>query len=170
MKSALLGQHCQLGLVEGPFDENAFDALPLGRDEIIAVAGAKHPYARRRKFGAAELADTGLVMREEGSGSREVVAQAYAAHGTTLEPKLTIGSPKAIKRLLRIGRAVSWVSRVSVADELEDGTLGTGYYGRAGRQGTQSALAQGSKFEPGCPGLQGAGEGAASGQWHGWIG
>lgn len=123
MKSALLGQHCQLGLVEGPFDENAFDALPLGRDEIIAVAGAKHPYARRRKFGAAELADTGLVMREEGSGSREVVAQAYAAHGTTLEPKLTIGSPKAIKRLLRIGRAVSWVSRVSVADELEDGTL-----------------------------------------------
>ncbi|MEX3856445.1 LysR family transcriptional regulator [Paraburkholderia sp. BR10923] len=123
VKHAVLSQQCQLGLVEGPYDTEAFDALACGRDQIIAVAGAAHPYARRRKLHAADLAKAELVLREIGSGTREVVARAYAANGLTLAPSLTIGSPEAIKRLLRIGRAVSWVPRLSVIDELASGTL-----------------------------------------------
>ncbi|MBN3765983.1 LysR family transcriptional regulator [Burkholderia sp. Ac-20365] len=123
VKSAVLGQHCQLGLIEGPYDDDAFDVMSLGDDEIIAVAGPNHPLARKRKLSAAALSDVELVMREEGSGTREVVAQAYAAHGLVLEPGLVVGSPEAIKRVLRIGRAVSWVSRLSVSDELEAGSL-----------------------------------------------
>ncbi|MDH0863453.1 LysR family transcriptional regulator [Mitsuaria sp. GD03876] len=113
----------QLGLIEGPHDAEAFDALPLGEDEIVAVAGAKHVLAQRRSLTAAEVGDGELVMREPGSGTREVVARAYASLGLTLAPQLSIGSPDAIKRLLRLGHAVSWVSRRSVAEELAAGVL-----------------------------------------------
>lgn len=121
--SAVLAQTCQIGLIEGPYDVQAFDALPFGQDRIVPVAGAGHPLARRRKLSAAELGEAELVMREPGSGTREVVIQAYAARGLEMKPALSIGSPEAIKRLLRLGRAVSWVSRLSVADELASGIL-----------------------------------------------
>jgi DNA-binding transcriptional LysR family regulator len=123
VKSAVLGQRCQLGLIEGPYGDDAFDVLSLGDDEIIAVVGPQHPLARRRRLNASALSDVELVMREEGSGTREVVAHAYAAQSLALEPGLVVGSQEAIKRLLRIGRAVSWVSRLSVRDELEAGSL-----------------------------------------------
>lgn len=112
VKSAVLGQRCQLGLIEGPYGDDAFDVLSLGDDEIIAVVGPQHPLARRRRLNASALSDVELVMREEGSGTREVVAHAYAAQSLALEPGLVVGSQEAIKRLLRIGRAVSWVSRL----------------------------------------------------------
>ncbi|AMV45923.1 MULTISPECIES: LysR family transcriptional regulator [Paraburkholderia] len=123
VKSAVLGQRCQLGLIEGPYGDDAFDVMSLGADEIVAVAGPDHPLSRRRRLNAASLSDVELVMREKGSGTREVVEQAYAAHELTLEPGLVVGSQEAIKRLLRIGHAVSWVSRLSVRDELEAGNL-----------------------------------------------
>lgn len=123
VKAAVLAQQCQIGLIEGPYDAGAFEAMPCGHDEIIAVAGAAHPFARRRKLDAATLAQSELAMREAGSGTREVVEQAYAAHGLALNPSLTLGSPEAIKRLLRLGRAVAWASRRSVADELAAGVL-----------------------------------------------
>ena len=123
VKSAVLGQRCQLGLIEGPYGDDAFEVMSLGDDEIMAVAGPGHPLARRRTLNAAALSDVELVMREEGSGTREVVEQAYAAHGLSLDPALVVGSQEAIKRLLRIGHAVSWVSRLSVQDELESGAL-----------------------------------------------
>jgi DNA-binding transcriptional LysR family regulator len=123
VKSAVLGQRCQLGLIEGSYGDGAFDVMSLGDDEIIAVAGPNHPLAQRRRLNAAALSDVELVMREEGSGTREVVEEAYAAHGLALEPGLVVGSQEAIKRLLRIGHAVSWVSRLSVRDELEAGNL-----------------------------------------------
>lgn len=118
VQAEVRSMEAQLGLIEGPHDTDTFEALPLGEDEIVAVAGATHPLARRRALTAAALGEAELVMREPGSGTREVVARAYASLGLTLSPRLSIGSPDAIKRLLRLGHAVSWVSRRSVEEEL----------------------------------------------------
>lgn len=137
VQDRLLAFECQLGLVEGPVDLQTFDADELGEDEIVAVVGARHPLARAGRhdadatgasapdtpLSAAQLEDAELVMREPGSGTREVVEQAYASHGLTLRPSLSVGSPEAIKQLLRLGHALSWVSRRSVADELAAGLL-----------------------------------------------
>lgn len=118
VQAEVRAMEAQLGLIEGPHDTDTFEALPLGEDEIVAVAGATHPLARRRGLTAAALGEAELVMREPGSGTREVVARAYASLGLTLSPRLSIGSPDAIKRLLRLGNAVSWVSRRSIEEEL----------------------------------------------------
>lgn len=123
VQRALMAQEGQLGWVEGPYDTAVFDAKRIGEDEIVAVAGAGHPYARRRKLSAADLEDAQLVMRETGSGTREAVAAAYATRGLALAPAISIASAQAITRLLRLGRAISWVSRRSVTDELAAGVL-----------------------------------------------
>ncbi|MGF6851252.1 LysR family transcriptional regulator [Paraburkholderia sp. CI3] len=123
VEEAVLAHERQIGLVEGPYDAAVFDAVVIGHDELIAVASPVHPLNRKRKLRADALGRAELVMREPGSGTRSVVEQAYAQHGFELSPKLSVGSPEAIKRLLRHGRAVAWVSRHAVAEELASGTL-----------------------------------------------
>jgi LysR family transcriptional regulator, low CO2-responsive transcriptional regulator len=123
VQEGVLAHKHQLGLIEGPYDATSFDALLFGHDEIIAVAGSTHPFAKRRKLNASALAQTELVLRETGSGTRDAVEQAYAEQNLALSPTCSIGSPEAIKRMLRLGHAVSWVPRLSVMEELASGTL-----------------------------------------------
>lgn len=123
VQARLLALDCQLGLVEGPVDEQAFERRGLGRDDIVAVVAPGHALAVAGPVTAAQLNAAELVLREPGSGTREVVEQAYAEQDLPLQPRLTIGSPEAIKQLLQAGDAVSWVSHRSVAAELAQGTL-----------------------------------------------
>jgi DNA-binding transcriptional LysR family regulator len=123
VEGTVLAQDCQIGLVEGPYNQLVFDASMIGRDQLVAVAGATHPLAGKRRVSAAAIGTGELVVRESGSGTRTIIEQAYLEKNIELKPKLSIGSPEAIKQLLRLGHAVAWVSRHSVADELESGVL-----------------------------------------------
>jgi LysR family transcriptional regulator, low CO2-responsive transcriptional regulator len=123
VEEAVLAHQRQIGLVEGPYDGALFDATVIGHDELIAVASPAHPLARKRRLTAVAVGNAELVMREPGSGTRTVVEQAYAQHAFEFSPKLSVGSPEGIRRLLRLGHAVAWVSRYTVADELASGVL-----------------------------------------------
>jgi DNA-binding transcriptional LysR family regulator len=123
VEGTLLAQDCQIGLVEGPYNTSVFDAAMIGRDQLVAVAGATHPLAGKRRVSAADIGSGELVVRESGSGTRTIVEQAYLEKGIEFKPKLSIGSPEGIKQLLRLGNAVAWVSRLSVADDLQSGVL-----------------------------------------------
>ncbi|QBR03702.1 LysR family transcriptional regulator [Paraburkholderia pallida] len=123
VEDAMLTHERQIGLIEGPYDTATFDAALIGRDELIAVASATNPLARVERLTAQAIGHGELVMREPGSGTRVVIEQAYAERGFELEPKLSVGSPEAIKRLLTLGTAVAWISRHIVAEELAAGTL-----------------------------------------------
>ncbi|CAM2157481.1 LysR family transcriptional regulator [Pararobbsia alpina] len=118
VEHTVLAQERQIGLIEGPFDHETFDAVVVGHDELIAVAAPSHALARKRRLSAEEIGKAELVMREAGSGTRKVVEEAYASHKIALEPKLSLGSSEGIKRVLYLGESVSWVSRHAVADDL----------------------------------------------------
>jgi DNA-binding transcriptional LysR family regulator len=62
-------------------------------------------------------------VREPGSGTREVVAQALGAEG--IEPKRTleIGSTEAIKQAVAAGLGVAIVSSATVTDQVKLGRL-----------------------------------------------
>ncbi|RKT98822.1 LysR family transcriptional regulator [Burkholderia sp. Nafp2/4-1b] len=118
IEQELVAHNYQIGLVEGPFDQSSFEALVLGRDELIAVASPQHTLARQRTLVARDLSGAELVTREPGSGTRAVVEDAYSRHGLTFTAMMSVGSTEAIKRLLRLGRTVAWMSRYTVTEEL----------------------------------------------------
>ncbi|KWB77686.1 LysR family transcriptional regulator [Burkholderia ubonensis] len=123
IESAVLANDRQIGMIEGPYDTAAFDAVVIGQDTLIPVASPTHPLARKRQITPDTIGQADLVMRESGSGTRTVVEQAYAKRGLTLSPKLCVGSSEAIKQLVRLGNAIAWVSRFTVAEELSSGAL-----------------------------------------------
>jgi DNA-binding transcriptional LysR family regulator len=123
IEQLLIGHEHQIGLVEGPYDQDAFDAVVLGRDELVPVACPAHGLAKKRVVGRADLDGAELLTREAGSGTRAVVEEAYAHYGLKFLTMMSVGSTEAIKRLLRLGTAIAWMSRYTVAEEIDSGLL-----------------------------------------------
>lgn len=107
-----------LGFVEGNYDQERFDALPLGNDEIVVVR-AKYAQERPTTMTAQDVLSSKLIMREAGSGVREAVEHAFAKLEMVVAPRLCVSNTESIKRLLYdTPESLSFLSRLSVADEL----------------------------------------------------
>ncbi|GGT85079.1 LysR family transcriptional regulator [Actinomadura citrea] len=113
-----------LGFVEGARTPSGLHGTVVATDRLVVVVGPRHPWARRRSgVPAAELARTPLVLREEGSGTREVLDRALAAHGGTAPPMLQLASTTALKAAAVSGAGPVVVSDLAVADEVAAGRL-----------------------------------------------
>jgi DNA-binding transcriptional LysR family regulator len=113
-----------IGLVEGPVDDKNLVAEPWRTDVMKLIAAPDHAFAMASEpIDPRRLENEVLIVREPGSGSREVVAQALAAHGIEPLRTLEIGSTAAIKQVVAAGLGVSIVSVVTVDDQVRLGRL-----------------------------------------------
>ncbi|HTW99165.1 MAG TPA: LysR substrate-binding domain-containing protein, partial [Acidimicrobiales bacterium] len=74
-------------------------------------------------IGAEELARTPLLLREHGSGTREVLDEALAEAGLAPTVSMELGSTTAIKSAVASGAAPSVLSALAVAAEVRSGQL-----------------------------------------------
>ncbi|PKV82301.1 LysR family transcriptional regulator [Nocardia fluminea] len=122
--AAVRDREIVLGFVEGPQAPAGLGSRVLVADELVVVVAPTHPWANRtRPVSPRELADTPLVWREKGSGTRDTVWAALQIHGTPARPAAELGSAAAILATTRSGLAPAVVSRLIVAHELRAGTL-----------------------------------------------
>ena len=114
-----------LGFVEGPTPPSDLDSHDVGHDTLVVVVGDDHPWARRRHVTPAQLAETSLITREQGSGTRTLLEQALhnAGHPTRAAPALELSSTTAIKNAATQGVAPAVLSSLAVVAELAAGTL-----------------------------------------------
>ncbi|MRT44328.1 LysR family transcriptional regulator, partial [Xylella fastidiosa subsp. multiplex] len=67
----------------------------IAHDHLIVVTAPGHAWARRRRpLAASELASTPLILREKGSGTRQVLD---AALGGLARPLIELSSTTAVK-------------------------------------------------------------------------
>jgi len=113
-----------LGFVEGPRPPRALRSKEVARDELVVVVAADHPWTRRRKpLLPADLAATPLVLREPGSGTRDVLTAALDALGLTVVAAMELASTTAIKAAAMAGAGPAVVSALAVSGEVEAGRL-----------------------------------------------
>jgi len=103
--------------------ERQLRGVPFLENEFVLVTSADDPRARRGPLALEDLASATWLVREPGSGSREVATELLAAGGLARARLATIGSDAAIKRSAALGLGVALISRRAVAGELDDGTL-----------------------------------------------
>ncbi|HNY16399.1 MAG TPA: LysR family transcriptional regulator [Treponemataceae bacterium] len=111
--------------VEGPFDRDSYSADLLFRDRMVAVASPRHRLSGS-SVGIAGLLGETLIVRERGSGSRQLIEQALASGNRTLGSfarVVEIGNIGAIKRLVAAGTGIALLYGRSVARELSAGEL-----------------------------------------------
>jgi DNA-binding transcriptional LysR family regulator len=117
-------QEADVGFVEGERPPDGLRARDLLTDELLVIVGKHHPWSRRRRpLSAATLAATPLLMREVGSGTREVLTAELARHGWQARASLELGSTTAIKAAAMAGTGPAVLSSLAVANELRSGEL-----------------------------------------------
>ncbi|MEV7379376.1 LysR family transcriptional regulator [Streptomyces lydicus] len=115
----LLAGEADLGFVEGLAVPAGLDGAVIAHDRLVVVAAPSHPWTRRRgELTADELAVTPLILRERGSGTRQVLDAALAAHGGLAEPLLELASTTAVKAAVVSEAAPSVLSELAVGEEL----------------------------------------------------
>jgi DNA-binding transcriptional LysR family regulator len=122
---AVLGDRADIGFVEGPGIPPGLHAEPIGQDTLTLVVAPDHRWARRRSgVAAAELAQTPLVSRESGSGTRSYLEEALRQAGLEpVPPAAELSSTTAIKAAVAAGAGPAVLSSLAVAAELSAGTL-----------------------------------------------
>ncbi|CAM4053933.1 LysR family transcriptional regulator [Bordetella muralis] len=90
-------------------------------DEVVAIARADHPLARHGVAHLQELVHFALVMREPGSGVRQLVERAFADEGLAPAVGLELAGVEGVKQAVRAGLGIGFVSLLSMRHE--DGTL-----------------------------------------------
>jgi molybdate transport repressor ModE-like protein len=113
---SLLSDAADLGFVEGLTVPAGLDSAVVARDRLIVVTAPMHPWARRRRaLSAAELSATPLVLREKGSGTRQVLDVAV---GELARPLFELSSTTAVKAAAVSGAGPAVLSELAVRDEL----------------------------------------------------
>ncbi|MDR0225583.1 MAG: LysR family transcriptional regulator [Burkholderiaceae bacterium] len=115
-----------LGLIEGSSQWEGLEVEPWMRDELVIVAAAHDGLVQEaalRPLGVAALRQARWLLREPGSGTREMVEHALLPHLRQLPAGATLGSSEAIARCVAQGLGISCLSRVLVQALVASGEL-----------------------------------------------
>jgi DNA-binding transcriptional LysR family regulator len=115
----------ELGLSEGLVTEPDLATHVFEHDEMVAIAAPDDPLVRKKRVVAHDLAERPFIMRERGSGTREVIEAALAKHGLSIEPIMSLGSTEAVKSAVAGRLGIAIVSRLTIEGELASGALVT---------------------------------------------
>ncbi len=115
----------ELGFVEGAVSNPALLSEVVGRDQLVLVVGADHPWAGRTRAELAELAEVEWVLREPGSGTRSVFEAELARAGMScaLRVALELPSNEAVRAAVEAGAGATVISASVAAPSLEAGLL-----------------------------------------------
>jgi DNA-binding transcriptional LysR family regulator len=126
VEELVLDGQLDLGLSEGTVASESLRAEIFTHDEMVLIVASDHVLARRAGMGplqAEALRDQPFIVREPGSGTRDVVEEALAQRGIPIHPVMSLGSTEAIKNAVAIGLGVALVSSLTLELELGIGRL-----------------------------------------------
>ncbi len=112
-----------VAFVEGPADGADLEVTPWSEDQLVAIAAPDHPLTRLQPLALEHLLAQPLIMREPGSGTREVVDAAVRAYGSEPHAAMELGSTEAIKQAVAAGLGLAIVSAAALSAELALGRL-----------------------------------------------
>jgi DNA-binding transcriptional LysR family regulator len=115
-----------IGLVGSKIETSTLEYLPIGTDALVLVVPAGHALSRKKSISLKALAHEPLIVREPGSGSRDLLEKSLQRAGSSLAAMnvtLEMGSNAVIKDAVRRGLGVSFVSQSALLREMETGEL-----------------------------------------------
>ncbi|MBB6054180.1 LysR family transcriptional regulator [Tolumonas osonensis] len=111
-----------IGFIEGPCHRMELESQLWRQDEMLLFCAASHPLAGKTVT-AEQLAECQWILREAGSGTREVVEQLLLPRLHHLNLVMELGNSEAIKHAVSHSQTVSCLSKVVIEEQLESGRV-----------------------------------------------
>ena len=121
MEQLLLENKADVALIENHSSQPGIQYKNFLDDELIVVTGRNSLYAKRSVISKEDLLQFPIVLREQGSGTLEVIKEALKSKGFDFEQLNTLihlGSTEAIKNFLQDFDGLAIVSEKAVPTEL----------------------------------------------------
>lgn len=120
-----LNWNLDFGLVEGDPAALPPDLLveTFARDELVLVVAPGHRWSPLPFLKPEALRNEELLLREKGSGIREVIEHALLVQGVQARPLITLPDNEAIKQMVISGVGAAILSALAVQRELTSGDL-----------------------------------------------
>lgn len=117
----LRNHHIDIGIIEGsaPDEEESIKVIPFAHDHLSIVVPYEHSLAYYENLSPSLLREETWLLREEGSGTREVQEKGFHQLGFSPKKSIILGSTQAIKGGIEAGLGISLLSEGAVRNELE---------------------------------------------------
>jgi len=120
IKEMLKKGEIDIGFVEGFVSDSEIIKEKIGIDELIIVTSHQD---MAKPCNIEDLAQKRWVLREEGSGTREVFLDYIKGKTEPLNVFFELGHTESIKSILQNRECLSCISKIAVQKELDNGTL-----------------------------------------------
>lgn len=109
-----------IGLVEGEPSKHKIKTEPIIKDELVFIVPPFHPWAKKKGVSILEVTKEPFILREEGSGTRQIIEKYLLSHGISIDDMriaLVLGSTESIKEAVQNGIGISIISKWAARKE-----------------------------------------------------
>lgn len=122
----ILNRKLDIALVEGLFDASRFKYKKFKEDQLVLAVSPLHEFAKRDEVSVEDILKGNLILRERGSGTREIFENKLVELGWNIKdirPYMEIGSIPAIKSLVEANLGYTIISKETIKRELRLGLI-----------------------------------------------
>ena len=115
-----------VGIVEAPVNNKNMVVKACWYDQLMVICPPGHELDGVESVSIEQIQGYPMIIREEGSGTREVISNYLEQHGLSLgdlNTSMELGSPESIKSAVKAALGVSIISETALPKELNLGTL-----------------------------------------------
>ncbi|MBN8208926.1 LysR family transcriptional regulator [Bacillus sp. NTK071] len=105
-----------IGIIEREVTDDLIQTKPFAEDEMVIIVPTTFIHDEADK---SHLSNKTWIIREEGSGTRQVTDNMFNKTGINPKRILEFGSTQLIKEAVKKGLGVSYISKMAVQNELE---------------------------------------------------
>lgn len=123
ISNLILENKIDFAFIEGPISSNEIIKKDFWDDELTLICSINHPFAKIKTVKISDLEKEKIIMREQGSGTREVFEGLLSLNNIKPNNYLELGSSEAIKKAVEAGLGISCISKRAIEKELNHKTL-----------------------------------------------
>lgn len=120
---ALIECEIELGMVEGPVQDARIQASVWRDDELRVVVAAQSPVLRKRRLTPQDLKSETWLLREAGSGTREVAERMLRTRSIRPARVIELGSNECIARAVAAGLGIALLPTCVVRELAQTGAV-----------------------------------------------
>lgn len=110
IRQGILNNTLDMGLVEGRITDEDVKAIPFMKDEMMMICRKDYKYAGKETISLSEINGEPMILREENSGTRMVIDEAYERAGVKLNVLWNCNNTQTILNAVEAGIGISILS------------------------------------------------------------